>query len=828
MSKRWFVSLLMACLTVAKPANGADASVKKWSNRVIPLPKQLQVRGSKLVSPRNVALALPPFNDPVLSTAARILEPLAAGTKGFEIRLVLAADRSQCPSYLRSSLGSVPNSDQAYAIRPIQKGGGFQGLLLAANTPLGLLYAARTLADLVRPPASGRNTEEFPMVSILDWPDLAERGEWSSYRALPDFRWMAERRFNVIDLQFPLGFSDNGSPTVTVDRKMVAKAASLGIKIVPIIWHVEQLASTGIFHYYPQAASTPEPGKPLPTDYQPGLCFSQPKTIEILADWMREFLSIPGINEVMVWLSEQNSPCYCSRCQGKEPYVREMKGIQEAFEKASHNRPGTILQILTTQGSYVVNDKVLAAASPSTRIVYYDGGRTYDSSHRPMIYPLLAKFARSGHWLGVYPQLTSSWRTVFPFTGPQFIHARMKEFADKRLSGMIGYATPSNRYYEFNVTAAAEWSWNSNGRNPRDFAEAYAYRAGIPHPQRFAEWAELVGDVGWDLAGGRAVQRLIYPAQTLFEDGEDSAAHKVKDLRPMRFGQGLLSEFSDRKQFEARMASAERALGLAEAEGDERMVDESRSDLGALKLLDGLIELSDTGQLPKKQEVPVAKAALARVDAAAQMMTVSVYRWGMATNPQPRNALPSRFRDTVDFSSAVASAAWEIGRNLGIRDPYPDYRLRPVRDWNAEDIASGAPAVLWANITRLLDGPGEYDVRFQFLGGDVGLNTHSVAIVPGPAKSAVQPLDEARWDFHVGGGDRWVDYWLTVPKGSANSWKPGDLLFLRMEVSVPSPKSLSSKRTSHGIILICKSWRGKSRDCLIRPTVKPPDARTRR
>ena len=50
-----------------------------------------------------------------------------------------------------------------------------------------------------------------------------------------------------------------------------------------------------------------------------------------------------------------------------------MKGIQEAFEKARQGRPGVTLQILTTQGSYAVNDKILAAASPETRIVYYDG-----------------------------------------------------------------------------------------------------------------------------------------------------------------------------------------------------------------------------------------------------------------------------------------------------------------------------------------------------------------------------------------------------------------------------------------------------------------------
>ncbi len=812
MAKRWVMGLLAASLIVARPVRGAEASIKKWSNRVIPLPQQLRVRGSRCVSSRDVALVLPPSEDPLLRTAAGILKPLAAGGKGFEIHLVLTAERSQCPRNLRSSLERVPNKDQAYAIRPVLRGGKFKGLLLAANTPLGLLYAARTLAELVPPPVPPRNTEEFPAVSVLDWPDIAERGEWFGYRgnpsALPDFQWMAERKFNVIELQFPLGFSDDGTPTVTVDRKMIAKAARLGIRIVPIIWHMEDLAETGIFHYYPQLACTPEPGKPLPADYEPGLSFSQPQTIKILSDWMREFLSIPGINEISVWLAEQNLPYLCP---GKEPYVREVKGIQEAFERASQGRPGAVLQILTTQGSYPVNDKVLAAASPSTRIIYYDGSRTYNSSRRPMIYPLLGNFARSGRWLGVYPELTGSWRTVFPFTGPQFIHARMKEFADKRLSGMIGYATPSNRYYRFNVTAAAEWSWNSSGRSPRDFAEAYAHSAGIPQPKHFAEWAELVGNVGWDLAGSEVAQRLILDSseRTLFQNFGTHQAN-VEDLRPMEFGHGLLSEFPDRKSFKADMATAKRALKLAEAEGEAPMADESRSDIGELKLLDGLIKLSETRGLPQEQRPSAAKAALAEIDAAARMLSASVYQWGMAVNPLPQNALPSRLLDTVDFASNLANTAWEVGRQLGIKDPYPAYRLRRVRDWNAEDIPPGTSTTLWANITPLLDGPGNYDVQFHFLDGTVGLDVHSVALVPGPARSAKAPLDEARWNFLVGRYNRRVDYWISVPKGGASSWKSGEPLFLRMKVSAPSPtipKGVTNKRTSQGVILMRKSWR---------------------
>ena len=806
MSQKWLVSLAMACAIAAGLARGDDAELHKWSSRVIPLPKQLQIRGGRFVPPNGAVLLLPHSEDAVLATAAALLRPFAQGQQGFDIRMTLTTDASHCPAQLRAALAKIPHSDQAYAIQPIEEGGQFRGLLAAANTSVGLLYAARTLAQLLSAPSAPGDAVEFPRVSILDWPDLAERGEWFARANLPDLQWMADRKFNVVEIQPGLGFRGDGLPQVDFDQEVVDKAAALGIQIVPIIWHMEQLASTGLFRYHPEVASTPDLSKPLPTDYEPGVCFSQPKTIEILSTWMRLLLAMPGVKEINVWVSEDTSPCYCPLCRGREPYGNEVKGLQEAFEKARQERPGVALQILTTQGSYAVNDKILAAASPETRIVYYDGSRTYDSSHRPMIYPLLERFARSGHWLGVYPQLTSSWRTVFPFTGPQFMHARMQEFVDKGLNGVFGYATPSNRYYEFNITAAAEWGWNSRGRSPREFSEVYAQRAGISHPARFGEWAEMMGEVGWDLAGSRAVQRLIMPDQALFNDQQYHGSHQLKDLQPLQFGHGYLSEFPSRPYFEARMALAGQALKLAEAERDERMVDESRSVLGTLRLLDGLVNLSNARNLPEAKRLVAATGALARIDAAARTMTNSVYRWGTAVNPLPQDELPSRLRDTVDFASAVASAVWEIGRDLGVKDPYPAYRLRPAREWKTEDIAAGATTPLWGDVTSLAGGLGEYDVRFQFLGGKVGLDVHSVALVRSLREDPERPLDVDAWNSHVGA---YVDYWLSLAKAGKTAWKPGDPLVLKMEVSLPSSPVDTVRSTSHGVVLMGKSWRGE-------------------
>jgi hypothetical protein len=51
------------------------------------------------------------------------------------------------------------------------------------------------------------------------------------------------------------------------------------------------------------------------------------------------------------------------------------------------------------------------------------------------------------------------------------------------------------------------------------------------------------------------------------------------------------------------------------------MVEESQSVLGALHLLDGLVELSDLQDLPEERRQAVATGALAKLDSAARVLT---------------------------------------------------------------------------------------------------------------------------------------------------------------------------------------------------------------
>jgi len=422
-----------------------------------------------------------------------------------------------------------------------------------------------------------------------------------------------------------------------------------------------------------------------------------------------------------------------------------------------------------------------------------------------MIYPLLEEYAKSGHWLGVYPQLTNSWRDVFPFTGSQFIHSRMNEFVDKKLKCLIGYATPSNRYFEFNIVAAAEWSWNSKGRSQEEFCRAYALREGIVDAGAFAEWADIAGSVGWDLAGSRVIEALIWdPGRTLFSRGQEEKNNLADQLASMQYGHGMMKEFPDEEHLERDVDLAAQALAIAERVDVPWVIHETRSVLSALRFLQGLKEISDMKGISDDEFRQRAEASLAKVDESAMELTRALCLWGKEVNPVSRDRLPSRYRDTVSVPSRVANLARKIGDDLGFKDPHPSFRPQPVGVWKDADFAASATAALAFDITDLANTPGEYDVTFEFLSGASGVEVQSITILKDSKE--VEILDECHSKFRLGRWSRWIEYWMTITDSIAQS-PVSEQILLRCEIAGPSTELPSERRTTQGRILIRKSWR---------------------
>lgn len=602
------------------PANPALA---KWTDRLIPLPKEISVRGADRMVAGRVALVVPASNAaPAIAGASNVISAFAKGVAGsadVTIKMMLAGD-SNAPAAISKRLAGVPkNRDQAYAIVSARSWWRRRNeILLVANQPVGLVYASRTLAQLLR---AGTNVTaetvlEIPRMDILDWPDLRQRTFPSCGGPIFD-EWLARVKINAfqINTDCPV-VKTNGEIEVVMpgyvrQGQLLRVGAEWGMPIIPTLAHIGGVMEYHLLkHQGAQVAASPFKGI-LPvsegTNTAKGYCPSNPDTLALVREWLVQTAQcIEGYgNEISAWLTEENTPrCYCARCrelkaQGLDTYEIEAQTILHAFAAAKQKYPRLRLALTLTQGSFNVNDRIarlVMQGPPDVSLVYYDGGRTYCSDRKPMIYPVLEEFAGKGGRLGVFPTLANSWLTTFPFTAPQLVRYRCQEFADKQMDSIAGYMVLSQKwYFEFNIMAMAEWGWNAHGRTPAEFARAYATVTGRSDPELFARWALKAGEAGWSLAQSRLLESLIWKPDVLLKadillaaDERRQALFELTNIREM-------------KDLSAALVDARDALALARQANEPRMRVESECTLAALEIYDTLGRLvkpmSATNQL---------------------------------------------------------------------------------------------------------------------------------------------------------------------------------------------------------------------------------------
>ncbi len=628
-----------------KPVVAEEA--QQWLRWVIPLPKKVRLEGELTVPVAEIVVQLGQKATDVEQNAWEELVELirtktgtAPGGSGFRILAGVCdaqgkIDGTAIPG--ANELAAMPNAEQAYVIVPLSE----PGLAVAALTPRGVYHGLKTLSQLIEPKlATGKVT--VPIVAVLDWPDLAERGLWGG-SANRDVQYMADRKMNLIESHTSIGFNEQGCGVVSIDSETQNAARLHAIKWVPIITHLDHLSRTGIFDRYPELKGIGDRAQHRTHSTVSAACFSNPKMAEILAQWFESLAATEGVRDINVWLSEiEGIECDCEKCAQGNQYALETAAAVRAWQLACKKYPDVRLRVLLTQGSYPSNDKVLAAAPVPVGITYYSGSTTYDSTRDPMIYPLLGQFAATGRWLGVYPQLTASWRIVCPWSGPQFIKYRMTEFVDKKLACLCGYATPDNRYYDFNVTAAAEWSWNAHGRDEREFAAAWATRRGLSDPNKAAEWAVTLGPVGWDVYGSRVPQSQFF----------GQAARLIKGRhKPAWVGEkGMFRHFPNVAAMDADLATCDKALTLAEELSDPALIAETRVIRGYVCMIKSIYLIADR-IAGKKALEPADKAAVqttfAELSSACDEVTMNLEAWRQAVAPDDHSP---RFIDTIDVT----------------------------------------------------------------------------------------------------------------------------------------------------------------------------------
>ena len=735
------IALLLVFLGTASMAALPAAEARVWLRQLIPLPKQIAIERTVTVAADRVAVRLAGAgNDTEANAAVRLRETLGQepgwtpADPAFELLLgqcSLLGRFGPDPVPGADRLRDLPNSDQAYAIAPLGNG----SLVLTGLTEKGVYYAAATMVQLLEKGMQGDQVT-IPVLTVVDWPDLAERGLWGG-SANRDIEWMASQKMNLVETHISLTVNEAGRGVARLDETTAERGRLNALKVVPIITHLDQLHGTGIYEKYPELmgqGATARAGGMV----EVAPCLSQPRFWDILADWMVCLAEQPGVSDICAWLSEMHLTCGCADCQQVGQYALEARALVKAWRLAHERNPKVRLRILLTQGSYDTNDKVLAEVPPEVYVTYYDGGRTYDSSRDPMIYPLLENYVKDGRWLGCYPQLTASWRIVCPWPGPQFIKYRMTEFVDKGLQCLCGYATPDNRLYDFNVTAAAEWSWNARGRDEREFAAAWATRRGYTDVDKVADWAVMLGPVGWDVYGSRV------PYSAFFGEAANLISARQQHVR----GTGMFRYFPTVRHIEDDLATCDRALAIAEAMEAPLLIHETHVIRGYVVMvarLHAIASVLSRPTVPTEAEREQLNQDLFALTEGGAEVSSHLSAWsglcGGAGGP--------RLSDTIQVTEQTVADVSRALEPLGIRNPALSLFRQKVGAWEDQDFeAQEAVRKVW-EVTDHLRVPGAYHVEFDYTSGWWGITIERAALASAPADAPDQ-LTELVADAHQG------------------------------------------------------------------------------
>jgi len=518
-----------------------------------------------------------------------------------------------------------------------------------------------------------------------------------------------------------------------MDMDVMERARKHAVRVVPIIHHLEQLGRSGLFKAYPNLRAK---------GAEKSICFAQPEIVTVVAQWLTDLGRIPDVSDVMIWLSEEGKGCTCAPCARDDRFVNEVRVCIAAWVKAKDTCPRLGLRLLLTQPSYKSNAKVLAAVPEGVKVSYYHGGLTYNTSRKPMIYPLLEDYVKGGRWLGVYPTLGANWRIVAPFSNPWFVHFRLTEFVKDGLACLVGYTVPTNDLYRMNVQAALEWAWNAEGRTPKEFAQAYATRRGIKKADTFAEWCERLSPVSWDVYGSGFPYREVY-------GGTDGIVRGS-----IKMGTGIFAEFAREAQLDDDLAKCEEALVLAHETGDEAAVLETQIVRAYVQVLKSVWVLS---KLVKKDRVEPESRTEAKqhfdllIEGCSDV--ASLYpKWAAAVAPELEKRQSARFWDTVAVMERLAAKVGKVMEDCGFEDKEKPYRLNIIGTWATEEFEEKRGQTRRLDVSGLVDAPGTYTFQPKYRKGTLGLTASSVQLVsfPKDKPDAVRVESEDRHRCHAG------------------------------------------------------------------------------
>ncbi len=598
-----FGCVLLSCLACAITAEAATTTPlsqdesTEWIRYTVPLPKEIEITGEVVVPGDDVAIVFEAGELLVERAAAELREAISGSPDPIEVPDPQWTINLQVGGAQAAALQAYPNADQACLILSDS----VQGTLdLIALAPHGVYYASKTVQQLIK----GRNPGAqvtIPIVTATDWPDMADRGLWgvdASYH----LRWLSDRKMDYMEQIASVyceGVDQMTCSMASYKQIMLDDGPAYGFNPVPAVPHLNSMASKGVFDAYPDLYARGNNADPE------AACYLRPQIFDVVGGWIKCCAGMNNVTEVAVWMTEnlhQNTGCECDDaplppygCRYGNRDLLELQAILNGYEQAKLQYPNLRLRILSGNETEASNSQILAALPDDITFTYYHSLYTYHARETNMIPSYLKTAGESGQLTGICPSLSASVIAdiISPFSGAQFIRYRMNEYASKSVSALMGYPIPRVFYYELNVEAAADWSWNATGRTAREFALSFAVRRGLSDPEMFADWSDAHGPVAWDVYGS------AWPVDEM-RGSDNVPVDLVNGTLPPLGTTGVYpkpwGDIKTEQQLNDDVAAAAQAVTMASQIGVSQFLQESLVVQGYINSLKALYELKQRVQ----------------------------------------------------------------------------------------------------------------------------------------------------------------------------------------------------------------------------------------
>ena len=649
--------LLLLCACFVGPLFGRVVAVppaeeQLWARHLIPLPKEVSIGNKAVLAAGDVAISTDADAGEITRTAAAELRELFGDATGsgqagdsFAARLGLIDSpniRQYASADLVRRLEALPNHRQAYLITPIED----RGLLLTAADPRGLYYAARTLHQLVEPFATEKQVA-IPLATIVDWPDLEERGLWNFPKPAEWVPWMASLKMNYGKMgETSLKRIERGMPNgVMINHDLYRSAARMGFEYQPFLTHFNFLDRHGLYEAYPELAGKGDGA--LAGRYFAHKQGSQhrvpnaadPLFRKLLAEWLRDFAR-QGVTEVSCWLSERPGEDGGLETTAIGQDVMEARAIMEALREVRKKYPDFSIRVFLSTvptGRYY---RVIAELPEDIKIERACATKIERVLHLPrdlLRNPMLDHYAAQGRWIASYDvPITANARVDTPeFMVPESSAHRVRDYVRQLIErrfkgayGMMAWYDNGRATCGFNVHALAEYAWNLNGRSEKEFAVAWATREGYREPEKVGEWAELMGPIEFD----------VYDSDFPLVYSWGKATKMIAQRRRPYLGEGIFRYYTSREDFDRKIAATDQALAIAEGFENKYLANETRVVRSYVQLIRGLYEVAEqvaTDDLRTLESLSTLRANIDELGAAGKENVETIRRWRGALGPEP-------------------------------------------------------------------------------------------------------------------------------------------------------------------------------------------------